>query len=206
MSLEALLDDLHARKDQRMYADNKRALSRGVEELAHHELERDQSYAADDVRAALGYRAIAQKDRGRDAQPYSSLATQLEDHMQNPYDDSSRTAITILKSSPATYKTRFEEITAHLENGFHYTDALLCREHLRQDGYVRRRARTHDGFRARRHEMLAELDEYISACREEMRPAQETFTDKAKRWGFRASAAAWTATMAYAAMPLDWLV
>lgn len=206
MSLEAILADLQTRAEKKMYAPNKRAIARGIASLRGHEISGEDAYALDDVRAALGYRAIT--NRTTDKSFYANLATTLEANTaaHNPYDDSSRTATTILTSSPLTYETRFNEVTAHLESGLHYTDALLCREHLRNDSYVRRRSRTHEEFSAQRDHMLAELDEYIDACRYEMNRSQESERwTRTKKWGMRAAAACWGAVMTYSALPAGWL-
>lgn len=218
MGLEELVTRIEQRTREHMHAGTRRRLATDINALKEHTITDDtQRYVLDDARAALGYRAIAQKRRGRTHAQYSSWAMDLE-ALTTPkntfFDDSSRTGITLLMQSPTNYQTRFNELKSYFTNaeGLHYTDALLCREHLRNDSYLRRRSKQDGAFAQEVSAMIEEFDEYIGACRDTIRYGNRSFNappkrfSTARKWGARAAMACFGAVMTYCSIPTDWLI
>lgn len=165
MSLDALIERFTKRTNDHMHLGTRNELRAELSEIVDEQesLNEYQQIGLNEARASLTYRSLMQEKRGRMHEPYQQLATQL-DELTSPMissEDSSRKGFDLLTNSRSHYTTRFEELKDHFRSGAHYTDALLCREHLRKDRYLQRRASRDDAFREELEGMVAEFDEYI---------------------------------------------
>ena len=199
MGLDDLVRRFEKRAQAHMTARNKQELRTDWQELRTHSLDSARhAYLLDDARAALRYQAFKQKRRRREAQPYTSLAQEVEDatHKWSAIDSKDLLGFSLLTKTRSHYTSRFKELDHFLDasNEINYSDALLCREHLRKDPYLRRRARSDESFKEELGRIQKRVDTYVSTVRKPMarikaiRDTRESVAD-AMRLGWEGVAA-----------------
>ncbi len=202
MGLEDLVADVHTRTHSTMTARNKQLLAEDIAALTNYSrIDEEQQYLLDDAQAALTYRSLRADQLGCLKQPYQTLAAGIgfSNTSKNLFSGEELTGFNILTQSRSNYTNRFSELKEYFTQGVFYSDALLCREHLRKDPYLRRRASKDVSFRQEVHSMLAEFDEYIDYCRWHFTDQQRNpVWERAKDYLFKAAA---VASVAYATIP-----
>lgn len=192
MSLDALIERFTERTNDHMHLGTRNQLRAELSEIvdAQDSLNEYQRLELNEARASLTYRSLMQEKRGQMHEPYQEMASELDALTSDVrfLDDSSRKGFDILTNSHSHYVTRFEALREHFQSGSHYTDALLCREHLRKDPYLRRKARRDDAFKAQLDGFVEEFDEYIDfQIQQNLREYQFDWFDADKRQQLRDS-------------------
>lgn len=189
MGLDELVERFETRTRQHMTHSNKQGLRNDFSEIQHQPITSTQElYCLDDARAALRYKQFRQHKRGRNTEPYKSLADDLwqktnKERLPSVDADTRFTGYSLLTDRKhVPYNRRFEDVVDFFSNSpDRYTDALICREHLRNDRYLNNKASKDTNFSHRLDEMKNEFDEYISSVRKYSRnslPSQERLTKK----------------------------